>query len=94
MDRLRGHLVHQSYRDVTDFVTRSDRYATLAAEEAARRGARIGARDLLLRPLARFVSMYLLQRGFLDGRRGLLLAGLYAYYVFIRSAKIWERTAR
>jgi glycosyltransferase involved in cell wall biosynthesis len=94
VDRLRGHLVHQSYRDVTDFVIRSDRYATLAAEEAARRGARIGARDLLLRPLARFVSMYLLQRGFLDGRRGLLLAGLYAYYVFIRSAKIWERTAR
>ena len=94
VDRLRGHLVHQSYRDVTDFVTRSDRYATLAAEEAVRRGARIGARDLLLRPLGRFVSMYLLQRGFLDGRRGLLLAGLYAYYVFIRSAKIWERTAR
>jgi glycosyltransferase involved in cell wall biosynthesis len=93
VDQLCGHLVHQSYRDVTDFVARSDRYATLAAEEAARRGARVGAHDLLLRPLGRFVSMYLLQRGFLDGRRGLLLAGLYAYYVFIRSAKIWERTA-
>jgi glycosyltransferase involved in cell wall biosynthesis len=94
VDRLRGHLVHQSYRDVADFVTRSDRYTTLAAEEAVRRGARVGTADLLVRPLARFVSMYVLQRGFLDGRRGLLLAGLYAYYVFVRSAKIWERTAR
>jgi hypothetical protein len=36
--------------------------------------------------------MYLAKRGFLDGRRGLLLAALYAYYVFMRSAKIWEAT--
>ena len=47
--------------------------------------------DLVLRPAGRFLSMYVLQRGFLDGRRGLLLATLYAYYVFIRSVKAWER---
>ena len=39
--------------------------------------------------------MYLLHRGFLDGWRGLLLAGLYAHYVFLRTAKAWEmRRAR
>jgi len=31
-----------------------------------------------------------LKGGCLDGRRGFLLATLYAYYVFIRSAKAWE----
>jgi hypothetical protein len=36
--------------------------------------------------------MYVVGRGFLDGWRGFLLAALYAYYVLIRSAKIWERT--
>ena len=45
-------------------------------------------------PFARFVSMYVLHRGFLDGWRGFLLAVLYAYYVFIRSVKIWEKTKR
>ena len=30
-------------------------------------------------------------RGFLDGRRGFLLATLYAYYVLVRSVKAWER---
>ena len=35
--------------------------------------------------------MYVLRRGFLDGRRGFLLATLYAYYVLIRSVKAWER---
>jgi hypothetical protein len=59
-----------------------------------RKGRRVGAGELVLRPLGRFLSMYVLKRGFLDGRRGLLLATLYAYYVFMRSAKAWEGTRR
>ncbi len=90
--RLRGHLEHRSYRDVADFLARANRYSTLAAEEWIRSGRRIGAADLALRPLGRFLSMYILHAGFLDGWRGFLLAVLYAYYVAMRSAKAWERT--
>ena len=59
-----------------------------------RDGRRVRVEELVLKPLGRFLSMYLLRRGFLDGRRGLLLASLYAYYVFMRSAKVWEVTRR
>ena len=89
--RLDGPLVHESYRDVADFLERTNRYTTLAAEEWVRSGRTIGASDLIFRPLGRFASMYLVHAGFLDGSRGFLLATLYAYYVFVRSAKIWER---
>jgi glycosyltransferase involved in cell wall biosynthesis len=92
--RLSGHLVHRSYEGVSDFVERANRYSSLAAEQLIREGRRVRAGELLVRPLARFLSMYLLQGGFLDGRRGLLLAALYAYYVFMRSAKVWEVTRR
>jgi glycosyltransferase involved in cell wall biosynthesis len=92
--RLRGHLVHRSYEDVRDFCERANRYSSLAAEEWIGEGRRVRTRELVLRPAARFLSMYLIRRGFLDGRRGLLLAALYAYYVFMRSAKIWEATWR
>jgi hypothetical protein len=34
--------------------------------------------------------MYIVQRGFLDGWRGFVLAVLYAEYVFLRMAKVWE----
>ena len=47
--------------------------------------------DLLVRPAWRFVSMYVLRAGFLDGWRGLVLAGLHAHYVFLRAAKVRER---
>jgi glycosyltransferase involved in cell wall biosynthesis len=94
LGRLRGHLVHRSYADVTDFFERANRYSSLAADEAVTAGRRVRTWELLLRPLGRFAAMYLVRRGFLDGRRGLLLATLYAYYVFMRSAKIWEATRR
>jgi len=89
---LAGHLEHRSYRDVSDFLARADRYASLAAEDIIARGRRVHAWDFVLRPLGRFVAMYVLERGFLDGSRGFLLAALYAYYVLIRCAKVWERT--
>jgi glycosyltransferase involved in cell wall biosynthesis len=90
--RLGGHLEHRSYRDVGDFVARAERYATLAAEDWVRSGRPVRpVRDLALRPLGRFLSMYVVRAGFLDGGRGFLLAALYAYYVLMRSAKAWER---
>jgi glycosyltransferase involved in cell wall biosynthesis len=92
--RLRGHLVHRSYESVSDFIERANRYSSLAAEQLVREGRRVRAGELVVRPLGRFLSMYMLKRGFLDGRRGLLLATLYAYYVFMRSAKVWEGTRR
>ncbi len=88
--RLEAPLLHHSYRSLEEFLQRSNRYSTLAAEEWIRQGRRVGPADLFLRPLGRFLSMYLLHRGFLDGWRGLLLAALYAHYVFLRTAKVWE----
>lgn len=88
--RLRAPLLHQSYRNLEEFLQRSNRYSTLAAEEWIRSGRSAGLADLIFRPLGRFLSMYLLHLGFLDGWRGLLLAGLYAHYVFLRMAKAWE----
>lgn len=88
--RLRMPLAHQSYRGIEDFVARANRYSDLAARELAASGRGGDLRDLLLRPLWRFVLMYVLRRGFLDGWRGFLLAVLYAHYVFLRAAKVRE----
>jgi hypothetical protein len=71
-----------------------DRYAGLAADELLAAGRRCGVGDLTLRPAWTFLRMYLFQRGFLDGWRGLLLAGLYAAYTFVKYAHLWERERR
>jgi len=83
-------LLHHSYRGLEDFVRRSNRYSTLAAADWLRRGKPLRISDLIVRPLGRFLSMYIAHRGFLDGWRGFVLAVLYANYVFLRMAKAWE----
>lgn len=88
--RLRAPLLHESYRGVEDFVTRANRYSDLAARDLAAEGRGGSVVDLLFRPLWRFVRMYVVRGGFLDGWHGFLLAVLYAHYVFIRTAKVRE----
>jgi len=90
--RLAAPLSHESYRSIGDAVARLNRYSDLAATELARTGRGGSLWDLLVRPPWRFVSMYLLRAGFLDGWRGLVLAGLHAHYVFLRAAKVRERS--
>jgi glycosyltransferase involved in cell wall biosynthesis len=88
--RLRAPLIHESYRSVADAVARLNRYSDLAARELAAAGRGGTLVDLLARPAWRFVSMYALRAGFLDGWRGLVLAALHAHYVFLRAAKVRE----
>jgi (heptosyl)LPS beta-1,4-glucosyltransferase len=42
--------------------------------------------------LVKFLKTYLLKRGFLDGRQGLIISVLGSYYVFLKYAKHWERS--
>jgi glycosyltransferase involved in cell wall biosynthesis len=44
-----------------------------------------------MRPLVRFLWLYIVRRGFLDGRRGLLFCQLIAIYDFMIDAKLTER---
>jgi glycosyltransferase involved in cell wall biosynthesis len=44
-----------------------------------------------MRPLVRFLWLYVLRRGFLDGRRGLLFCQLIALYEFMIDVKLLEQ---
>ena len=88
---LREPLEHHTYASVRDFLQRMARYAELAAEEMHAAGKRCGVIDLTLRPVWTVLRMYVFQRGFLDGWRGLLLAGLYGCYTLAKYAALWDR---
>ncbi len=91
VDSLIEPLEHRSYKDIGDFFDRQVRYAGLAAEELHSQGRKPGASDFLARPIWRFVKGYALKGGWRDGREGFIVSAGYAYYVFMRSAFLWER---
>ena len=88
--RLRAPLVHVPYRDLSHHLEKLDRYATWSAEELAERGRRAHLTDILVRPPARFFSMYVLRLGLLDGWRGAVLCGLAAVSVFLKYVRLWD----
>ena len=87
---LNHPLVHETYRSLSDFFIRSDRYSTLAAGEMGRQGRKYRWGDVFFRPPLTFLQMYLLRAGFLEGYWGFLLSVLYSYYTFAKYAKLKE----
>lgn len=89
VEQLDGLMLHYTCTDFQSFVTKSNRYAADWARARYRRGKRCGLHTALLHGLACFIRKYLLQRGFLDGRHGLLLSLLASQYVFNKYAALW-----
>lgn len=83
-------MMHDTYRSFDEYMIALDRFSTWGAEDMfeAGRGARVS--DLALRPLGRFVKMYFIRRGFMDGVHGLVLCGLASCSVFLKYAKLWN----
>jgi glycosyltransferase involved in cell wall biosynthesis len=91
---LRGELQHFGYRGIAHHVATINRYTTLAAEDLAAQGRRAGTIDLLVQGPAAFLRNYVLRGGWRDGRVGLVIALMNAYYVLLKHIKLWEMQRR
>lgn len=87
---LRAPILHYTCLDMEPFLHRADSYARLGARQEARKGNRASWRKLLLRPISRFLRSYLLLWGFLDGRRGIVQAGMAAIGAWLKYVYLWE----
>lgn len=88
---LAGRLEHHAYRTWDDCVAKLARYARAGAEQAWQSGRRASALDALLRAPLRFLRMYVLQLGVLDGAAGLVLCLLASAQVFLKYGELWQR---
>ena len=87
---LRHDLLHFTDPNLYHYLSKFNRYTTLASKESFDEGKRFRLIDVFVRPPWIFVKMYILRLGFLDGLPGLLLALLSSSYVFTKYAKLWE----
>lgn len=87
---LTHHVEHYTYRSVSDYLERMERYSSLSAEEYHRQGRTTGPSRMAGHAVGNFLKMYILQRGCLDGYEGFLMAVLYSIYTFVKYAKLRE----
>ncbi len=90
--KLKNPVFHYSYENLFDHVSFINRYSELAATEKFGKGKRSGLFLALLEAGYKSFWMYFVRLGFLDGRRGLILAIMGFYYNFLKYAKVFEMT--
>lgn len=81
---LKGDLLHFTYYSIQDHYQRAFKYAGIMAKAKLDRGKKFSWAKLLLSPPFKFIKMYLIQRGFLDGFYGFLLAVVSSYATFLK----------
>jgi glycosyltransferase involved in cell wall biosynthesis len=88
---LREHAMQFPWPTLEIATGKLQRYSTLMAERYHAAGKRASLAKLLGSPVGMFLKVFVVQSGWRDGRHGFILARLYAYYTFLKYAKLWER---
>jgi glycosyltransferase involved in cell wall biosynthesis len=87
--QLKGKLRHYTYWSFKQIMDKYERYTSWAAEDMRDQGKKATFINLTFTPAWRFFRHYVLQLGFLDGKKGLLVSVISMYYVFLKYAKLW-----
>ncbi len=88
--RIIEPMYHDTYRDYEEYFATFHRFTSWGAMDLLDVGKRANAFDLLVRPITRFLNMYIVRSGFRDGYHGVVLCGLAAFSVFMKYAKLWN----
>lgn len=85
-----GTIWHYSYRDLSDYFKRFNRYTSAIAETHAREGRKVPSLFHVLRPWFEFSVRYFLRLGLLDGYPGYTYALISSLYAYVKYAKLME----
>lgn len=86
---LQGDLLHLTCRDFFAFQRKQLNYAEAWATQRHQQGRRCSFFSVISHTLGAFVKTWILRAGFLDGKQGLILAGVNAQYTFNKYAALW-----
>jgi len=90
--KIEAPILHYTYPTIHSHVARMNKYSELGAEAALSKGKSATLAGAVARGMIKFLKMYFLQAGFLDGKIGFLLAFNSSYGVFLKYCKLWEKT--
>lgn len=89
--RIEEPMFHYTYPTVHSHIEKMNRYSELGLESLARKKKTASIGSAVLRGLAKFIKMYVLQQGFLDGKIGFVLCYNSAFGVYLKYLKLWEK---
>jgi glycosyltransferase involved in cell wall biosynthesis len=92
--QLANDLLHFTCDSLEQHLRTLDRYTSLAAKQLSSKEGTLIPMRLVIDPPWTFFRSYVLQRGFLDGAQGFIIAGMAGFYGFMKYAKARELIGR
>ncbi len=89
--KLKHRMLHYSYRDLEDYLSKFNKYTSMIAERNISQGRHIPKWLVLVRGGFEFFRRIVLQMAFLDGYEGMLYAALSSCYAMVKYAKTVEK---
>jgi len=90
--KLRNIVIHYSYRDITHYFDKFNRFTSYAALDALRKKKKVGQFKMLVKFPAAFFIAYFVQLNFMNGFPGFIWSVNTAYYNLIKYLKLYEKT--
>lgn len=87
---LHNHLLHYSYLNFSQVLSKVDAYSSASAKQAYARGKRSSVAGALGHGAWAFFRTYVIRRGFLDGGHGLALSISNAETSYYKYLKLWQ----
>ena len=87
---LKNQILHYSYRDLTDYFNKFNKYTSLGAKTLAERNKTVSTFKITSRFPTTFLKIYLLKGSCLDGYAGFMWALLTAINPVVKYAKLRE----
>jgi len=87
---LHNHVLHYSYKSLSDYLTKFNRYTTTAGNYLYQKGKIKLHLEIALRFPSTFIKIYIINLGFLDGYAGFVWALLSSVYPVMKHAKARE----
>ena len=87
---LRNPMLHYTYPTLEAHFNKMKRYAQIGAEALYQKSRQSSPCTAIFRGCLKFFKMYLLQRGFLDGKHGFLLSYNSGWGVYLKYLLLWE----
>lgn len=87
--KMKSNMIHYTYNNWEQYINKMNQYSSLAAEKNFKNRKTMNfILDIILRPLFAFFKMYILKKGFLDGKIGYMLSANYANYTMNKYIKL------
>lgn len=87
---LTGDIIHYSFRDLSHQVDTINKFSSIVSFTRFSRGNHFSLFKTVSKPLGKFIEIYFMKAGFLDGFPGFVIAISSAYSTFLKFAKMYE----